>query len=76
VPPFSIPVLGVSALIWSPLSSFTGQQVEVLFAGQAPGLVAGAVQVNLRIPGNAQTGKARIGVYVGDYSAVGVIEVR
>ena len=81
VPPLSIPVLGISVKIWSPLVSpgLPGQQAQVLFAGQAPGLVAGVVQLNLRVPENAQTGKAGIIVYVGDYATgylQGVIQIR
>ncbi len=40
---------------------------NALFAGQAPGQVAGLVQVNLRVPDETPTGPARIGVRVGDY---------
>ena len=41
-PPFPSPVLGIAATINSVVA-------PVLFAGQAPGLIAGAIQVNLQI---------------------------
>lgn len=66
LPPFPTPTLGVSARISIP-PAFAGQQAEILFAGQAPGLAAGLVQLNVRIPGDAPTGKVGIIVYVGDY---------
>ncbi len=43
------PLLPVTVLIG-------GQQAEVLYAGSAPGFVAGALQVNARVPQNAPTG--------------------
>jgi uncharacterized protein (TIGR03437 family) len=33
-----------------------GRPAEVLYAGGAPGLVAGVIQINIRIPGDAPTG--------------------
>jgi uncharacterized protein (TIGR03437 family) len=33
-----------------------GQAAEVLYAGSAPGLVSGALQVNVRVPANLQVG--------------------
>lgn len=44
-PPLPAPVLPVSATI-------AGQPVTVTYAGGAPGLVAGVMQVNLQIPAN------------------------
>jgi uncharacterized protein (TIGR03437 family) len=67
-PPFPVTALGVGAAIWSGNGSLSwpGRSVPVLFAGQAPGLVAGVVQLNVRIPTDA---KGRVGIiaYVGDY---------
>ncbi len=58
-PPFPAPALGVSAWI-------NQSQASVLFAGQAPALVAGIIQVNLQIPLAATTGSAvPIAVKVG-----------
>jgi len=42
-PPFPVPVLPVSVLIG-------GQAADVLYAGAAPGMVAGVLQINVRIP--------------------------
>jgi uncharacterized protein (TIGR03437 family) len=35
-----------------------GQEAEILYAGAAPGLIAGAVQVNCRVPSTAAVGSA------------------
>jgi uncharacterized protein (TIGR03437 family) len=59
-PPFPMPILGVSAMI-------AGKPAEVLFAGQAPGLIAGAAQVNVQVPNGAPAGTAAVVVYVGAY---------
>ncbi len=42
-PPFARPLLAVSA-------TFNGRPAEVLYAGQAPGLIYGAAQFNIRLP--------------------------
>ena len=59
-PPFPAPVLGVSATV-------NGVEAPVLFAGQAPGLIAGAVQVNIQIPDGTASGDAKAIVYIGNY---------
>jgi uncharacterized protein (TIGR03437 family) len=61
-PPFPVPVLGVGATV-------NGKAAEVLFAGQAPGLIAGVAQVNLRVPDDTPSGMARLVVYVGDFAS-------
>jgi len=43
-----------------------GINAEVLYAGIAPGLVEGAIQVNVRIPQNAPSGDQPIVLQVGD----------
>jgi uncharacterized protein (TIGR03437 family) len=43
--PYAIPLLPVRVQV-------DGQEVEVLYAGAAPGMVAGILQVNARIPNN------------------------
>src|SRR5581483_561376 len=60
VPPYPMPVLGVSAAFISQYTGFVvpNEHADVVFAGQAPGLVAGVVQVNIRIPEDAQQGSA------------------
>ena len=59
-PPFPETVLGVSA-------SVNGVNAPVSFHGQAPGLIAGAVQVNVQIPVGTASGDASLIVYVGNY---------
>jgi uncharacterized protein (TIGR03437 family) len=66
-PPFPAPLLGVRAVVRYPFAPIPWKQAEVLFAGQAPGLIAGVVQVNMRIPDNTQPGATTIVVYFGDY---------
>ena len=44
-----------------------GADAPVLFIGQAPGLIAGAVQVNIRIPAATPGGDAALVVYIGNY---------
>ncbi len=53
------PELPVSVLIG-------GREAEILFAGEAPGLVAGVIQVNARIPSNlAETGDVPVVLQIG-----------
>ncbi|MGI8990703.1 MAG: SBBP repeat-containing protein [Bryobacteraceae bacterium] len=60
-PPFPIPIAGVGARIGTSIAS-------VLFAGQAPGLIAGVTQVNIQIPQNTAIGDSvPVTVYVGNY---------
>jgi uncharacterized protein (TIGR03437 family) len=63
VAPFPAPVAGVSATIG-------GVDAPLTFAGQAPGLIAGATQVNLQIPPSAPVGAAiPIIIYAGGYAS-------
>jgi uncharacterized protein (TIGR03437 family) len=59
-PPFPAPVLGVSATV-------NNAGAPILFAGQAPGLIAGAVQVNVQIPEGTASGNAVLVVYIGNF---------
>ena len=43
-----------------------GQPADILYAGSAPGLVTGALQVNARVPENIGSGAASIVLNVGD----------
>lgn len=45
-PPFSVPLAAVTATIG-------GVDAPIIFAGQAPGLIAGATQINIQVPQNA-----------------------
>lgn len=49
--PYPVPVLPVGVRVG-------GMEAEVLFAGMAPGLVAGILQVNIRVPAGAEPGSA------------------
>jgi uncharacterized protein (TIGR03437 family) len=53
------PVLPVSGTL-------AGQPAPVQFAGEAPGIVSGVLQVNLQIPANAPTGNLAIVVSIGN----------
>lgn len=68
-PPLSKPILPVSVLL-------DGQPAEVLYAGAAPDLVAGALQVNVRVPANAagsyHTVQLQVGGTVSDAVQVAV----
>jgi uncharacterized protein (TIGR03437 family) len=70
-PPFPAPVAGISATIGTLVATVT-------FAGQAPGLIAGATQVNVQVPENAPVGVAiPIGISAGGYpSQAATIAVR
>jgi uncharacterized protein (TIGR03437 family) len=57
--PLAHPVLPVSARIG-------GLPAEVAYAGAAPGLVSGVLQVNARIPAGAAPGKAVVFLTAGD----------
>jgi len=59
---FPKPVLPVSVRIG-------GLAAEVLYAGAAPGLVAGVIQVNVRIPAEAASGNVPVVVTVGSASS-------
>jgi uncharacterized protein (TIGR03437 family) len=60
-------VLPVTALI-------DGQPAEILYAGAAPGMLHGFVQVNVRIPAALiSTGDVRVTLKAGDYSSPTII---
>jgi uncharacterized protein (TIGR03437 family) len=64
--PFPKPVQSVTVQIG-------GQPADVLYAGPAPSLVAGVLQVNVRVPANVPSGNASVVVTVGNVnSAPGV----
>ena len=52
----------VNALRERPKVTMDGQPVEILYSGAAPGLVAGVVQLNLRIPATAKPGRVFVEV--------------
>jgi uncharacterized protein (TIGR03437 family) len=58
VPPFPKPVLPVTV-------TMGGATAEVVYAGAAPGEIAGVMQVNVRVPANAASGNLPVVVQVG-----------
>jgi uncharacterized protein (TIGR03437 family) len=60
-PPFPQPSQPVSLTIG-------GQPAQILYAGEAPGLISGLLQVNAIIPDNLATGPQPLTLTVGDHS--------
>jgi uncharacterized protein (TIGR03437 family) len=46
-----------------------GMEAEVLYAGAAPGLVSGVLQINARLPANLAGGEAPVVVTIGAASS-------
>jgi uncharacterized protein (TIGR03437 family) len=63
-----------AAGIVSPVSAqIGGVDAPVTYAGDAPGLISGALQINLQIPANAPTGSAiPLVVQIGGVAAPGI----
>jgi len=62
-PPYTPqPLLPVAVLV-------DGQPVNVVFNGEAPGLVSGVMQINIQIPTNARSGTLSLQVSIGGASA-------
>lgn len=64
----------LSPLIQAPLSlpvvvQIEGQNADVVYAGAAPGLISGAIQINVRIPDTAISGTAYLGVTIGSIAS-------
>jgi uncharacterized protein (TIGR03437 family) len=49
-----------------------GQPAAVSFYGEAPGLVAGVMQVNLVIPPNTPSGAVSLSITVGSSTQAGI----
>lgn len=62
VPPYPKPVASVTAAIG-------GLDADVIYAGAAPGLVAGVLQVNLRVPLEISGGDIPVQIRVGNVSS-------
>jgi uncharacterized protein (TIGR03437 family) len=59
----SVPVLGVQVTIG-------GEQADVLYAGDSPGLASGVLQVNARVPANLGSGtQVPVQLTVGSYTS-------
>ena len=65
LPLYPVPVLGVSALMNNSTALSDGIPAPILFVGQAPGLIAGAVQVNVQIPVSSPSGDVPLTIYLG-----------
>ncbi len=66
------PLLPVSVLLYQAKAL----PAEVLYAGTAPGIVAGIMQVNFRIPASATTGSySAIELHLGDYIVYGSVAI-
>jgi uncharacterized protein (TIGR03437 family) len=72
------PTVPDGTVIATPLPVFTassikvligGQNAEILYAGPAPGLIAGAAQINVRVPGNLTPGQSAVLLVVSDNSS-------
>jgi uncharacterized protein (TIGR03437 family) len=72
--PFPQPIL-------PPVVTINGQSAPVVFYGEAPGIVAGVLQINVQIPTNVPSGDLPIVVTIGDHksqlnpSGVGAVTV-
>jgi len=69
-PPVMDGTLTPGTLSWQvqPASAMVdGQSATVLYAGTAPGLVAGVSQVNVVIPQSARSGSVPIVIYFGSW---------
>jgi uncharacterized protein (TIGR03437 family) len=60
--PLPKPILPVSVTI-------DGQDAQVLYAGAAPEMVSGLLQINVKVPTNTKTGAVPVVVNVGPYSS-------
>jgi uncharacterized protein (TIGR03437 family) len=60
--PFGVPVLPVKVLI-------DNLPADVLYAGAAPGLVQGMIQINVRVPAGAASGQDQVVLQVGSYTS-------
>lgn len=70
--PLQAPILPVSVLSNANAISTTGlDSLEVLYAGDAPGLVAGVLQVNFRLPEHIRPGSNQMGFTLQIGSALG-----
>jgi uncharacterized protein (TIGR03437 family) len=68
MPDYPLPVLPIAVLL-------DGRSVEVAYAGPSPGMVANALQVNVRLPKRAASGLIlylMAGGYVSDYFVIAV----
>ena len=74
VPPLPIPALPINVI----LDQYpTPLAIEVPYAGAAPGMLAGVLQVNIRIPPNAGPGSSGpIEIHVGNFVSYGSVAIQ
>lgn len=60
---------GANALRTAPRARIGDQAADVLYAGAAPGFVAGVLQFNVRVPANASAGRAFVELSSADGSS-------
>jgi uncharacterized protein (TIGR03437 family) len=69
----TVPSIGSGPITPAPVlplsATLAGQPAAVQFAGEAPGIVSGVLQVNLQIPTNAPTGSLAIMVSIGNVNS-------
>jgi len=66
--PFGTPVLPVTVFV-------DNQPAEVVYAGPAPNMVEGMLQINARIPVSASSGQVEVVIKVGGYSSPNTVTV-
>ncbi len=64
---------GVSRLDLPVTATVGGQTAEVLYAGNAPGLVEGVVQINLRLNANTPSGEQPVVINIGGNSTTSTV---
>jgi uncharacterized protein (TIGR03437 family) len=52
-----------------------GLQAEVTYAGAAPGLVAGVMQLNLKLPSGIPSGPAEVKIFIGGVQSQGGVTI-
>jgi uncharacterized protein (TIGR03437 family) len=55
--------------VQAPVVTIDGQPAQVSFYGEAPGLVAGMLQVNVQVPAAARAGDLPVAVTIGAASS-------
>ena len=66
--PFATPKLPVTVLI-------DNKPADVLYAGAAPGMVQGIIQINARVPADATSGQVQVVVKAGNISGPNTVSV-
>jgi uncharacterized protein (TIGR03437 family) len=59
----------LSSLVLPSSVQVAGASADILYAGSAPGLIAGAIQINVRLPGQLPAGNVPIVLSIGNSSS-------